>query len=136
MNSLTGVIVTADSNGRLWRVKARVRVTEITAVLLDFAEHESAPVPGKTVTLLFKEAETALALDIPAHSLSIRNRLPCHVVSVEDDGILANVKLDFSGSPLCALITSEAAGDLTLSPGKMVNALIKSTEVMIETGDA
>jgi molybdopterin-binding protein len=51
---------------------------------------------------------------------------------VEDDGILANVNLDYEGSLLCALITSESVKDLEVVPGKAVNALIKSTEVMID----
>jgi molybdopterin-binding protein len=58
--------------------------------------------------------------------------LPCRVLAVEDDGILANVTLDFDGGPLAALITSESIKDLGIVAGKSVNALIKSTEVMID----
>lgn len=75
---------------------------------------------------------TALALEIPHRALSIRNRLPCRVLAVDDDGILANVSLDHEGRPLRALVTSESIKDLEITPGKTVNALIKSTEVMID----
>jgi molybdate transport system regulatory protein len=132
MNRLKGTIVKAQSNGHIWRVAVRVGDTEMSAVLLDFAKSESTPLTGKSVIVSFKEAETALALEAPLHTLSIRNRLPCRVLSVEDDGILANVNLDHEGHTLRALITSESVKDLGVVPGKSVNALIKSTEVMID----
>lgn len=132
MNRLKGMIVKVRSNGHIWRVAAKIGPTEISAVLLDFAEPETAPLLGAKVIVSFKEAETALALETPLRALSIRNRLPCRVLAVEDDGILANVNLDFDGSPLGALVTSESIGDLEIVPGKTVNALIKSTEVMID----
>ena len=80
------------------------------------------------MTVCFKESEIALALGTFEGKLSIRNRLPCTVKSVEDDGVLGRVNLDFSGTPLAALITSESARDLGLSAGTQVFALVKSTE--------
>jgi molybdopterin-binding protein len=130
MNRLAGTLVTRESSGAIARVTVTLGSSTVTAVLLEDAS--LIPEKGSPVTVCFKESETALALEIPVHSLSIRNRLACRVVAVEDDGILANIRLDYDGSPLCALITTESARDLGISPGKMVNALIKSTEVMIE----
>ena len=132
MNNLKGTIVKVNANGHLWRVVAKVGAAEITAALLDFAKSASTPLIGKSVIVSFKEAETALALEVHLNALSIRNRLACRVAAVEDDGILANVNLDYEGSLLCALITSESVKDLEVVPGKAVNALIKSTEVMID----
>jgi|GEM_PF-1206554 molybdate transport system regulatory protein len=132
MNRLKGTIVKVQSNGHIWRVAAMIGATEISAVLCDFSKSESMPLAGKSVIVSFKEAETALALEVPYHALSIRNRLPCRVLSVEDDGILANVNLDHEGHTLRALITSESIKDLGVVPGTSVNALIKSTEVMMD----
>lgn len=132
MNRLNGTIVKAQSNGHIWRVTARTGTAEISAVMLDFTESGAIPVGGESVVISFKEAETALALEIPLHALSIRNRLSCRVVAVDDDGILANVNLDYEGNPLSALVTSESVADLGIAPGKIVIALIKSTEVTID----
>jgi molybdopterin-binding protein len=132
MNRLLGTIVGFNSNGHVFQVVVQVGSVEITAVAVDITPSHPDAAAGKKAGIVFKEAETALALDLPPHSLSIRNRLPCRVIAVEDDGILANVRLDYEGNPLCALITSGSAGDLAVAPGKMVNALIKSTEVMID----
>ncbi len=136
MNKMPATIVTCESNGHLWRVVTRVGDTQITAVLLEFAKSGALPVAGEAVWVLFKESETALALDLPPHSLSIRNRLPCRVVSVDDDGLLANVNLECAGHPLRSLITSESAHDLSIRPGAAVHALIKATEVMVDLEDA
>ncbi len=136
MNRLSGTIVACRHQGHLWRVVTRVGVVEMTAVLIDFAGSDDIPTIGMSAAIQFKEAETALAHDVPVHSISIRNRLPCIVGSVDDDGILATVKLDFGGNALTSLITSESAADLSIAPGSPIYALVKSTEVMMDRKDA
>ena len=64
--------------------------------------------------------------------LSTRNRLRGTVRSVERDRAAARVILEVRGPVrLSALITREAADDLDLRPGDTVEALVKSTEVML-----
>ena len=64
--------------------------------------------------------------------LSARNRLSGTIRSVEKDGAAARIVLDVSGpTRLSALITREAADDLDLQVGDTVDALVKSTEVML-----
>ena len=64
--------------------------------------------------------------------LSARNRLRGTVKSVEKDHAAARIVLEVRGpARLSALITREAADDLELRPGDTVDALIKSTEVML-----
>ena len=64
--------------------------------------------------------------------LSARNRLRGTVKSVEKDHAAARIVLEVRGpARLSALITREAADDLDLRTGDTVDALIKSTEVML-----
>ena len=64
--------------------------------------------------------------------LSTRNRLRGTVRSVEKDRAAARIVLEVRGPVrLSALITREAADDLHLQAGDVVEALIKSTEVML-----
>lgn len=64
--------------------------------------------------------------------LSTRNRLRGTVRSVERDRAAARVVLEVRGPiRLSALITREAADDLQLRAGDSVEALVKSTEVML-----
>lgn len=64
--------------------------------------------------------------------LSTRNRLRGTVRSVEKDRAAARIVLEVRGLiRLSALITREAADDLDLREGDTVEALVKSTEVML-----
>jgi len=64
--------------------------------------------------------------------ISARNQLKGKVVSVEKDGITAKVKVEIKAPVVVtAVITKEAVEDLGIKEGDEVNAVIKSTEVMI-----
>jgi molybdopterin-binding protein len=70
----------------------------------------------------------------PKHDeLSARNRFRGIVRAVEIDGFLARVEIDVTApSRVVAIITSEAAAELDLKPGKGATAIVKSTSVMVE----
>jgi molybdate transport system regulatory protein len=121
-----------QSNGSIAKAVISVGESIITAIIIDGACDDLQAGIGSGIAVLFKESETAIAHLLPPGTVSIRNRLSCTVVSVNDDGLLASIALDFNGSSIESLITSESASELCLRPGKSVFALIKSTEVMIE----
>jgi molybdate transport system regulatory protein len=132
VNRLAGTLVSAESDGAVARMSVNAAGSTITAVLLDAGAPVAAE--GGPVTVAFNESETAVGVGTGKYRLSIRNRLPCTVTAVRDDGILCRVELDFLGSPLAALITSESARDLGLAAGLAVEALVKSTEVTVAPG--
>ena len=64
--------------------------------------------------------------------ISARNQLKGKVVSIEKDGITAKVKVEIKApAVVTAVITKEAVEELGVKIGDEVNAVIKSTEVMI-----
>jgi molybdate transport system regulatory protein len=64
--------------------------------------------------------------------ISARNQLKGKVVSIEKDGITAKVKVEIKvPAVVTAVITKEAVEDLGIKVGDEVNAVVKSTEVMI-----
>jgi molybdate transport system regulatory protein len=64
--------------------------------------------------------------------ISARNQLKGKVVSIEKDGITAKVKVEIKAAVVVtAVITKEAVEDLGIKVGDEVNAVVKSTEVMI-----
>ena len=64
--------------------------------------------------------------------ISARNQLKGKVVSIEKDGITAKVKVEIKTPVVVtAVITKEAVEELCVKVGDEVNAVIKSTEVMI-----
>jgi molybdate transport system regulatory protein len=64
--------------------------------------------------------------------ISARNQLKGKVVSIEKDGVTAKVKVEIKvPAVVTAVITKEAVEELGVKVGDEVNAVIKSTEVMI-----
>ena len=136
MNRLAGTLLQCHTNSAISKLVISLDNCIVTAVIIDFIHYGDDVIAGAKVDVLFKESETAIAYLLPAGVLSIRNRLPCRVLAVDDDGLIASVKLDFDGSMIESIITSESASELCLRPGKDVFALVKSTEVMVEKGMA
>jgi len=67
----------------------------------------------------------------PSPRISGRNQLLGKVLEVTIDGLLAKVVLAIGSQRVTAIITADAARELTLKPGDEAFALIKATEVMI-----
>jgi molybdate transport system regulatory protein len=64
--------------------------------------------------------------------ISARNQLKGRVVSIEKDGITAKVKVEIKApAVITSVITKEAVEDLGVKVGDEVQAVVKSTEVMI-----
>jgi len=64
--------------------------------------------------------------------ISARNQLKGKVVSIEKDGITAKVKVEIKvPAMVTAVITKEAVEELGIKVGDEVQAVVKSTEVMI-----
>lgn len=64
---------------------------------------------------------------------SARNRLDGVVVAVTKDGVMAQVDLACGPYRLVSLMSREAADDLGLAPGMPATAVIKATNVVVDT---
>ena len=64
---------------------------------------------------------------------SARNHLTGVVVAVKRDGVMAQVDLVCGPFRVVSLMSSEAVDDLGLRPGVSATAVVKSTNVIIET---
>ena len=64
--------------------------------------------------------------------LSARNRLQGKVVEIEYGGVMAHVVIQVGKNLVESVITKRSADDMKLKVGDKVNAIIKSTEVMLE----
>jgi molybdopterin-binding protein len=68
-------------------------------------------------------------------ALSTRNRLPGTITEVVKGEAAAKVALDVEGNKMVALMTRESADELGLEVGQRATALVKATDVMIQTED-
>jgi molybdate transport system regulatory protein len=99
-------------------------LTEYAARLLRDYNRTSSGLTG-----VLKEESFWEALGL---KLSVRNRLPGVVRQVTRDRVAARVVIDVKASTrITALVTREAVDDLGIEVGDRVEALVKSTEVML-----
>lgn len=77
---------------------------------------------------LASQRETVTGLE---RFISGRNQLVGRIDKLQTVGLLAKVTLDIGGQTVTAIITRDAARDLSLKVGETAAALIKATEVMI-----
>ena len=64
---------------------------------------------------------------------SARNRFVGLVTRVVMDGVMAQVELQCGPHTVVSLMSSEAARDLELQPGRLAVAVVKATTVIVET---
>jgi molybdopterin-binding protein len=72
--------------------------------------------------------------DAGSAHLSARNRFPGVVTSIEVDGLMAQVELVVSEpTRLVAVVTRDAVEELGLKQGMATTAIVKSTNVMLQS---
>ena len=64
---------------------------------------------------------------------SARNRFVGLVTKVVMDGVMAQVEMQCGPHTVVSLMSSEAARDLELEPGRLAVAVVKATTVIVET---
>ncbi|MEV7395603.1 TOBE domain-containing protein [Aeromicrobium sp. NPDC092404] len=80
----------------------------------------------------FAKAQAGAAPDASTSS-SARNRFVGLVTAVKADAVMAQVELQCGPFRVVSLMSSEAVDELGLEPGTVAVAVIKSTNVVIET---
>ena len=66
-------------------------------------------------------------------ALSARNRLSGEVVSIDTSGPMAEVVIDVDGTEVTSTITSRSVERLGLEEGSEATAVIKASDVMVES---
>lgn len=81
----------------------------------------------------FAKAQASAPRDPSAVDRSARNRLVGLVTEVIADTVMAQVEIQCGPHRVVSLMSSEAVRDLGLEPGVLAVAVIKSTNVVVET---
>lgn len=132
-NQIPGTVTAVTPGEAMATVKVRLDGgQEITSAITLDAVRELGLAAGSAVHALVKSTEVSLATGA-VEGLSIRNRLPGTVSGIATGAAMASVKVTVAGGELTAAITQDAVGDLGLTVGSPVTALIKSTEVALAT---
>lgn len=89
-------------------------------------------IPGEA--LAAHAVELAKAASDPTDVLSsARNRFVGLVTRVQMDGVMAQVDIQAGPHRVVSLMSSEAVRELALAPGSLAVAVVKATNVIVET---
>lgn len=86
-------------------------------------------VPGEEVSLCIRADDVVITVG-ESHLSSARNIMAGTVVSVAENGPIAEVKVD-AGAPLTAVLTRRSVRDLALAPGTSVTLSVKATAIHV-----
>jgi molybdopterin-binding protein len=89
-------------------------------------------VDGHALAVLARERAASVP-DPTTGASSARNRLVGLVTSIRTDTVMAQVELQCGPFRVVSLMSSEAVRDLGLEPGSVAVAVVKSTNVIVET---
>jgi molybdopterin-binding protein len=81
----------------------------------------------------FAQQHAATAPDPSGIGRSARNRFVGLVTRVIADGVMAQVEMQCGSQSVVSLMSAEAARELRLEPGSLAVAVIKATNVIVET---
>lgn len=130
MNQLSARIHQIETDGHLSLVTLSVGQTFCSALVLDTPETAAYLRVGQAIQMVFKETEVGIGKELQG-GLSLRNRFPGPITSLEQGKILTKLQLDFQGSLLTSVITTVSALALDLHVGQRVEGLVKSTDITL-----
>lgn len=130
MNILTGAISTVTVQGHLSLVHVEVAAVRLSAIVIDTPDTAPYLSVGTPVQLIFKETEVIVGAGTD-HRVSLQNKLPGSVHSIEEGALLSRLTLDTVAGPVVSIITSQAVQQLQLQAGSAVTAMIKTNEMML-----
>jgi molybdopterin-binding protein len=130
MNQLQGTITDIESAGDISLVTIAAARQLFSALVIDTPATAAYLQTGRTVVMVFKETEMAIGKNL-AGGLSLRNRFPARIRSIESGTLLSRLELDFRGFPLQAVITTRSVAELQLVAGEEVVGLVKTNEISL-----
>ena len=117
----------SDDTARRWAERGRFATSE------DAAGHRV--VEGAELARFAQELAGSSDSPGPAGTTSARNRMVGLVTRVVRDTVMAQVEMQAGPYRLVSLMSREAADELELEPGVLAAAVVKSTNVVVETVD-
>lgn len=134
MNTVPGTVVSIVKDELFAQIDVAYKGYMFSAcVLLSDQEMPYSKV-GMAVSMAFKETDTIISLDLQC-SVSCHNRFLSKITSILYGTVITRITADFDGIPIVSMITSGSARLLNLEKGTEVVCMVKSTSLMLYSGD-
>ena len=129
MNRFKGNISSIEVQGALRLYQVDLGATTFSAIVISGNSRLEAMGLGDEISVVFKETEVVIGKEAP--KVSLQNRIEGTIISIQIESVLSKLSLNTAIGRLEAIITSNAVKQLQLEKGSLVNAMIKTNEVML-----
>ena len=130
MNELSGRITSVESSEDMSIVEVDVSGDRFCSIILETPVTASYLRKGEEIILFFKETEVSIAKNLSG-LISLRNRIPSQVKSIEKSPLLSKVILNYKGREIVSIITTSSVTRLDLKEGDFVEWLVKTNEISL-----
>jgi len=124
VSEAAGLLGVSDDTVRRWIEAGRLSATKDNSGRLAVA--------GEELAALAREGAQSIP-DERSGMVSARNRFPGIVTRVEVEGLVAVVEIQAGAHRVVSMLTADAVKELGLQPGDRATAVIKATNVIVES---
>jgi molybdate transport system regulatory protein len=134
MNSIPGVISSVTEDDLFVKVDISRNEDRFSACILQADNKLPCYKAGLPVNMIFKESDTIVsATNDPL--ISCRNRFLSNVISITSGAIMTRIVARYDSINIVSLVTTASAEKMSIAPGSEITCLVKSTSVMLATGE-
>jgi molybdopterin-binding protein len=127
MNKLEAQVTNIDSLENLTIVQFNFKDTLLSMMSLGLSNIEI----GTKVILSINASHIAIAKDLKG-DISLSNKLDCIIKKLDKGKLLSSLTLDFKGTLLTSIITTNSVNRMNLKENDTITALIKASELSIQ----
>ena len=128
MNKLKGHIVEIHQEDRLSLIKIDVNQTLFTSIIIEDLVPKFKL--NQTVELLFKATEVIISKE-ENPNISLQNKIDCKIIQLKTGELLSDLTLDFFGTKIHSIITTQSVERLNLAVNQNITAMVKTNEIML-----
>lgn len=131
MNKIEGEISDIQVNGALSLVKVTHNNIVMSSIVIDTPLTASYLKIGNHVRVVFKETEVIIGVgkDI---QLSLQNKFEGKINEIKSDDLLSKLQINTQVGTITSIITTNAVKQLDLKVGKLVIAMVKTNEILLQ----
>ena len=130
MNILPGVIYKVESAKGISLVDICIDKDQFSSLIINSESTDEYIQTGNQVNMLFKETEISLK-NYRDKLVKRQNKVIAKVIAISNGKILSEVKLDYKGFTVTAIILTRLLNELGLEAGKKAVMILRTQEILL-----
>ncbi|MDF1548705.1 MAG: hypothetical protein P1P88_12850 [Bacteroidales bacterium] len=130
MNTLPGKIYKVESTKGISLVDICIDDDQFSSLIINSEATDSYILAGNPVNMLFKETEISLKC-YRDKLVKRQNKVIVEVIDITNGQILSEVKLNYKGFPVTAIVLTRLLNELGLEVGKKAVMILRTQEILL-----